>query len=708
MGPALRNEFPEVELAARFLFPEYVVKYKDNISTEKATFTDPDFLKMFSFNLLMGNPDQVLRDKNTIIVSEDIARKYFGDNNPIGKQVTIIRIGKSYKFTINGVIENAPENSSIQYDILLPFEKLRDFLDESYFSNWGLFSVRTYVQLHASSQVEAVNSKLPVLKKKYIDESKTNYYLQPLPDIHFAATVQATMTPTSSITYSYILAGITLLILLIASFNSMNISTVLASMRYKEIGVRKVMGAFRSHIIIQFCCETVVLTIVAFILGIFLAELFLPIFNSLANITLKFDYLDKWYSAGWAIIFILSIGILPGIFPAFLLSRYPPADLYQRRQITSNKSYFSRSLITIQFGLSIFLIICTLVMSHQLNYLKTRNLGFNDKQIIVLPFHGGNSQQTLDTYRTELNQYTNIINVSGAISCPGGSFHIAKAMSGNSSLSTTHIKIDYDFLETFGITLKEGRNFSRSIHSDTTKAIIINEAFANHLGWHSAIGKKVIIEWMGWELEVIGVIKDFHYTSLHEKIGPLVFYLDPYVPVYNFFVKIKPEEIPQTLALLKSKWHQVAPDHPFEYFFLDQKFDQLYRSEERWNTIVKYSSILAVFIACFGLFGLSALVITKRTKEIGIRKVVGATVNGIILLLSKEFTKWIVLANIFAWPCAYFAMNHWLQNFAYKVEIGSWEFILAGGLALLIALLTVSSQAIKAALANPVEALRYE
>ena len=493
MGPAFRNEFPEVELAVRFLFTEYVVKYKDNIFTENATFTDLDFFKMFSFNLLMGNPDQVLRDKNTIIVSEDIARKYFGKSNPIGKQVTIIRFGKSYEFTINGVIENAPENSSIQYDILFPFAKLRDFLDESYFSNWGLFSVRTYIQLHASSQVEAVNLKLPVLKKKYIDESKTNYYLQPLPDIHFAATVQATMTPTSSITYSYILAGITLLILLIASFNSMNISTVLASMRYKEIGVRKVMGAFRSHIIIQFCSETVILTFVAFILGIFLAELFLPIFNSLANITLKFDYLDKWYSAGWAIVFILSIGILSGIFPALLLSKYPPADLYQRRQITSNRSYFSRSIITIQFGLSIFLIICTLVMSNQLNYLKTRNLGFNDDQIVVLPFHGGNSQQTLDIYRTELNQYTNIINVSGAISYPGGSFHIAKAMSGNSSLSITHIKIDYDFLEKFGITLKEGRNFSRNIHSDTTKAIIINEAFANHLGWHSAIGKKVII-----------------------------------------------------------------------------------------------------------------------------------------------------------------------------------------------------------------------
>ncbi len=708
LATALKEEFPEVEYAARFLFPEYTVKYQDNIFTEKTTFTDPDFLKMFSFNLLMGNPDEVLKDKNTIILSENIARKYFGNNNPIGKHLTIIRFGVSHEFTVNGVIENPPENSSIQYDILVSFEKLRDFFDDDYFSNWGLFSVRTYVQLSISSQIEVVTSKIPSLIKKYSEESGGDYNLHPLPDIHFAATVQATMTPTSSITYSYILAGITLLILLIASFNSMNISTVLASMRYKEIGVRKVMGAVRSQIIIQFCCETVILTLVAFILGIFLAELFLPIFNSLAEKTLKINYFDNWFSSCWAIVFILSIGILSSIFPALLFSKYPPADLYQRRQLIGGRSYFSRSLMMIQFGLSIFLIVCTLVMSNQLDFLKTRNLGFNDEQIVVLPFHGGNSQQTLDNYRTELKQYGDIINVTGAIAYPGGRFHMAKAMSGNSSLSINHVKIDYDFLETFGIRLKEGRNFSRNIPSDTTKAIIINEAFANRLGWYTAIGKKVIIEWMGWELEVIGVIEDFHYTSLHEKIGPLAFYLDPYVPLDFIFVKIRPEEISQTLALLKTKWHEVAPNHPFDYFFLDQKFDQLYRSEERWSTIVQYSSILAVFIACFGLFGLSALVMTKRTKEIGIRKVVGASVRGIVLMISKEFTKWILLANIIAWPCAYYAMDRWLQNFAYKIDISWWTFVLAGGIGLVIALLVVSFQAVKTAVVNPVESLHYE
>jgi putative ABC transport system permease protein len=708
LAPALTKEFPEIKYATRFLFSGYTVKYQDNLFTENVTFTDPDFLEMFSFHLIRGNPDEALRDKNTIIISEDIAEKYFSNINPIEKQLTIIRYGVSHSFTVNGVIENPPENSSIQYDIVVSFEKLRDFYGDDYFSNWGLHSVRTYVQLSISSQTEVVISKFPSLIKKYHEEGGTKYSLQPLPDIHFASTVEETMTPASSMTYSYILAGISLLILLIASFNSMNISTALASMRYKEVGVRKVLGAARKQIIIQLCSETVILASIAFILGILLAELFLPTFNSLAEKTLKFRFVENWYSFIWAIVFILGIGLLSGLFPSVLLSKYPPADLYQRKQMIGGRSAFSRSSIMVQFGLSIFLIVCTLVMSDQLKYLKNRNLGFNQNQIVVIPYRGVSSQQMLDTYRAELNKFGSIINISGAYSYPAGYFHDAKATSGNSSLSINHCKIDYDFLETFGITLKEGRNFSRTILSDTTAAIIINEAVVNRMGWKSGIGKKMIIEWMGWEVEVIGVVEDFHYASLYEKIDPLVFYLDPFVPLEYFFVKTNPEDISQILELLKDKWKQIVPDQPFDYFFLDEKFDQFYRSEERWSTMVTYSSFLAVFIACFGLFGFSALIMAKRTKEIGIRKVVGASVKSLFLMLTKEFNKWILMANIIAWPVAYYAMDLWLQNFAYKIELSWWTFAIAGCLGFFIALVVVGLQAIKTAIANPVEALRYE
>ena len=708
LATALKEEFPEVEYVTRFLFSEYTLKYKENIFTESVTFTDPDFFNIFSFNLIRGNPNEVLKDKNTILLSEKIARKYFGKSNPIGKQITLIRFGIPYDFTIEGIIEDTPVNSSIQYNILIPFEKLRDFLGENYLSNWGQYSVRTFIQLHDSAQEGMLTSKLPTLIKKYEEENGSAFSLQSLSDVHFSGSVQETMAPSSSLTYSYILGGITLLILLIASFNSMNISTTLASTRYKEIGVRKVMGAFRNQIIIQLCLETVIVSSVAFVLGIFLVELVLPTFNSLAEKTLKLEYFVRWYSFIWAGAFILFIGFLSGIFPSVLLSKFPPADLYQRKQLIGGRSSFSRSSIMIQFGLSIFLIVCTLVMSDQLEYLKMRNLGFKADQIIAIPYRGKNSQQTLDTYRTNLNQYTSVLNVSGAYSYPGGAYHTANATSDDKEISINHIKVDYDFLETFGITLKKGRNFSRNIFSDTTRAVIINEAIANRLGGELAIGKKMIIDWMGWEVKVIGIIENFHYASLHERIGPLVLYLDPFVPLDYFFVRIKPTDISQTLGILKDKWYRIVPDHPFEYFYLDQKFAEFYRSEERWSTIVKYSSIFAVFIACFGLFGLSALTMAKRTKEIGIRKVVGASVNSLITMLSKEFTRWIILANIIAWPIAYYVMDIWLRNFAYKINISWWSFVLAGSIGLVIALSVVGFQALKTIRENPIEALRYE
>jgi putative ABC transport system permease protein len=708
LGPVLKHEFPEVEYAARFLFPEYNVKYQDNIFTEKVTFTDPDFLRIFSFHLLMGNPDQLLKEKNTIVISDALARKYFGNSNPVGKQLTIIRFDEYFDFTVSGVIENPPDNSSIQFDILVPFEKLQDFLEEDYFSNWDLFSVCTFIQLYESAQAGLFNSKITSLIKKYHAENEIDYYLQPLPDIHFASTVQASMTPASSITYSYILGGITLLILLIASFNSMNIATALISMRYREIGVRRAIGAFRSQIIFQFYTETVIITTLAFILSLLFAELFLPIFNSLTDKTLTLGIINHWTFWGLAIVAIGILSFLSSLSPSLLLTKVQPADLYEHRQFAGNGRYFSRWLITIQFSLSIFLIICTFVMSNQLYFLKTKNLGFNDEQIVVIPFHNGQSQQMLDTYRTKLSSYTSIINISGAISYPGGNFHRTRVTCENIELSVTHIKTDYDFLNTFGITLKEGRNFSKDVATDTTQAVIINETFSDRMGWTSALGKKVVIDWMGSEAEIIGVTKDFHYQTLHEKIEPLVFYLDPFVPLYYFFVKIKPEGISQTLVLLKTQWQAVVTDHPFEFFFLNKKIDQQYHTEERWGTIVKYSSVLAVFVACFGLFGLSALLMTKRSKEIGIRKVVGASSNQIVFIFSKEFTKWIILANIIAWPSAYYLMDYWLQNFAYKIDIDLWTFPIAGVVALFIAWITISSQTIKTAFENPVKSLRYE
>ena len=708
LAPALKTELPEVIFSTRFLSSHYTVKHQDNLFTERITFTDADFLEMFSFKVLQGNPDELLRDKNSAVISKNIAAKYYKNENPLGKELNIIRYGVLHSFTINGIIDDPPENSSIQYDILISFEKLRELFGEDYYAHWGLFSVHSYIQLSNQVNAENVNKKIQPLVKKYKENDRIIYSLQPLTDIHFASTVQETMAPASSMTYSYILAGITFLILLIAGFNSMNISTVLASLRYKEVGVRKVLGAARKQIIIQICSETVIITTLAFLIGILMAELFLPTFNTLAEKSLNFNYTDTLYFVIWAFVFILGIGLLSGFIPATLLSKYPPADLYRRNLGIGGRSVFSRASIVVQFGLSIFLITCTLVMSNQLDFIKTRNLGFNHDQIVVIPYRSTNSQQTLDTYRELLHKHSSILNVSGAYSYPAGSFHSASAKSKNSLLSINHTKIDYNFVDTFGMTLKEGRNFSRDIASDTTGAILINEAVVDHMGWKSPVGKKMVIDWMGWEVEVIGVIRNFHYASLYEKIEPLVFFLDPFVPLEYFFVKIKPENISQTLDLLGESWKQIVPDQPFEYFFLNEKFAQFYHSEERWSRIVTYSSVLAIFIACFGLFGLSALIMTRRTKEIGVRKVVGASIYHIIVSLSSEFTKWILMANVFAWPVGYIIMTNWLQNFTYRITIEWWIFFIAGFLTLMIALMTVIYHSVKTANVNPIQSLRYE
>ena len=708
LAPTLKAEFAEVSYSTRFLSANYTVKNQNDLFTERITFADADFIKMFSFNMLQGNPDEVLNDKNTAIISKHIAEKYYKDENPIGKQLNMIRYGTSHSFTINGIIDDPPENSSVKYDILISFEKLRELFGEDYFTNWGLFSVHSYLQLTNQANAEHVSTKISSLVKKYKETDRANYSLQPLSDVHFASTVQETMAPASNMTYSYILAGITLLILLIAGLNSMNISTVFASLRYKEVGVRKVLGAARKQIIIQICSETVIIATIAFLIGILLAEMFLPTFNKLAEKSLNVNYKDILYFVAWAIVFILGIGLLSGFIPATILSKYPPADLYRRNLGIGGKSLFSRTSIMVQFGLSILLITCTLIMSNQLDFIKTRNLGFNHNQIVVLPYRSTNSQQTLDTYREFLSKYSSILHVSGAYSFPAGSFHNANAKSENSSISINHNKVDYDFVDTFGMTLKEGRNFSRDIASDTTGAILINEAVVDRMGWKSPVGKKMVIEWMGWEVEVIGVLKNFHYASLYEKIEPLVFFLDPFVPLEYFFVKIKPENIAHTLDILGESWKQIVPDQPFEYFFLDEKFAQFYQSEERWSRIVTYSSVLAIFIACFGLFGLSALIMTRRTKEIGIRKVVGASIYHIVMSLSSEFTKWIIMANVIAWPIAFYIMDLWLQNFAYKTAMSWWMFFFATCIGMFIALGVVSFQAIKTAKTNPVESLRYE
>ena len=710
LGPAMKGDLPEVEFATRFSTRGSVVKYQDKTFKETLTFADHDVFKMFSFPLLRGRAKEILSNKNSIVITEDVARKYFGDINPLGKRFSINIDEQFEDFIVSGVVERIPDNSSIKFDFIVPFEKLKDFVRESYFSNWGLFSLRTFVQLNELSDANDVNNKLPIFIKKYVDNSRGEYVLQPLENIHFGHNIEAGMLESSNIVYSYILIGIAFLILLIASVNFINISLVNSSIRYKEIGLRKVVGATSFQLIKQFLFETLFMSTIAFAIGIILAELFLPSFNSLIDKSLNINYTGSWYSIFCVIAFILLVGILSGTYPALFLSKYQPVETIKGKQKLGRKNPVTRSLVVFQFVISIFLIVATGIIMQQLDYMKNKNLGFDSKHVLVLPVGRADGRHMFDILRNELNQYNSILNIAGANAFPGGGYNGTSVKTVDGTHHVNIALIDYNFLECFDINLKEGRNFSKAMVLDGKHSVIINETLLKNFGWESATGKKLVIDdWAGLrDVNVIGVVENFHFTSLHKEIEPLVFYVNPDIDIHYIFVKIKSKNMAETIALLKEQWQKITPDNPFKYFFMQEEFNQLYRTEEQWGQIAKYSSLLAIVITCFGLFGLSALLITKRTKEIGIRKVLGASISSIVLLLSKEFTKWVLIANLIAWAIAYYTMNKWLQNFAYRINIGWWVFLLAGTLAMVIALLTVSYQAIRAAAANPVKALRYE
>jgi putative ABC transport system permease protein len=443
----------------------------------------------------------------------------------------------------------------------------------------------------------------------------------------------------------------------------------------------------------------------ALLLGIVLAEIFLPTFSRLANKQLVLNYAASWITLLAILALTWLAGLIAGSYPALVLSRLKPVEILQSKLKIGGSGVLTKALVVTQFALSIFLIVSMMIMRDQVQFFKTTDLGYNDRQLVLIPTRSDNGEQLLETYRSELARDNRILSVSGSL---GGESNTDVEAEGL-KFRTTHYRIDYDYLKTFGIELKAGRNFARDFATDRTSAVIVNETFVKKFGWEQPLGRQLTFEYGKIKNPtVVGVINDFHFASLHEEIRPLMLHLDPESSIDLVWVKISAVDIPATLAFLEDTWRQVAPNTPFRHEFLEDHNNRQYLAEERWSMIVSSAAIFAMLIACLGLFGLAALVVVRRTKEIGIRKVLGASIAGIVGLLSKDFAKLVVFANVIAWPAAYFVMNKWLQDFAYRIHLGVWTFLGAGILALGIALLTISFQAIKSALANPVEALRYE
>ncbi|MGH7493758.1 MAG: ABC transporter permease [bacterium] len=715
---ALHKDFPEIEQVARFhkmgWGEKRVVAHGENrFYEERFFFADSNVFKIFSFPFVAGNPARALTEPNTAVITARLAQKYFGHENPLGNVLALdpYNDGKFIDLKITGVLRDLPSYSHIQFDILASFASATGRTQ-----GWGFDPVFTYALLAENASATALQDKFPDFLKKYMgQEPWYSLSLQPLRDIRLHSSLRAELEPNGDIAYVYLFSAIAFFVLLIACINFMNLATARSTQRAKEVGIRKVVGAQRQQLVRQFLGEAILLNLVALILAVVLVESLLPVFSALSGKAMAVRSLDTLPLLGGVIGLALLAGIFSGSYPAFFLSALQPVRVLKGGSSGSkNTARLRQGLVAFQFAISIVLIACTVIVHDQMNYMRAKNLGFQKSQILVLPLNE-EVRRNYSALRAEWLREGIVQNVTMTEQVPAKAGNgSGYRLEGQAEIEGVHrFFVDAHFGATYGIEMAAGRDFSESIRTDAEEAFLVNEAFARSSGWQSseqALGKSVTMYHMDLEKSgrIVGVTKDFHLFSFRENTTPLLLTIMP-ADYFNFIsVRIVPAHLPSALAHLEKIWKAFAPSYPFDYYFLDQDFARLHRADEQLGQVFVYFAGLAIAVACLGLFGLAAFSAEQRTKEIGVRKVLGASVRQILLLFSRDFTKLILIAFVLAAPLAYFGMQRWLQAFVFRVTPGPGVFLLSGGLALLIAWLTVSFQALKAALANPVEALRYE
>ncbi len=719
MGPTLAADYHEVEQAVRLLpwFDDVLMTVDElTLKVPDVVIADSNFFAVFDFALVQGDPSTALAKPLSLVLSKSTARRFFGEENALGRTVHGFR---DQLYTVTGVIEDAPENSHLQYKALISWSSTVPgvgALNMPWLNRWITQVNFTYLLLRENAGPGIFEQKLKTFMQKYMPEQADQYelYLQPFRDIYLnSADIRYTgKNKVGNQVYVYVFSAIAVLILVIACINFINLATAQATKRAREVGMRKVLGGQRKQLVAQFLGESMLFSFLALLVALGLVELLLPQVNGFVDKNLQLGLVSSP-----AVLLILSagvgfVGLAAGSYPAFMLSGYQPLETIKDTSPGDRKSGFARKvLVTAQFAISMILIVATVVVFKQMHFVHSKNLGFEKEQLVVLPVGNTDIAEQFDAFKNEVLRHPNILQAAGSNSYPGEeamSFGIRPEGIPEDEQWTAHaIRVDdYNFLDTYKLEMAAGRYFSPQFGTDASNGVVINEALARSLGWKDAIGKRLDIRGELQDGRVIGVVKDFHMRSLHHNIEPLILYYA--IRHENLSLRIGTDDIPGTISFLQEKWREFEPRHPFEYQFLDQKFDRLYHSETKLLQIFGMFAGLAIFIACLGLLGLAAFTAQQRTKEIGIRKVLGSSVTGIVGLLSKDFVKLVLLANVIAWPVAWYVMHKWLQDFAYRIDIGWWTFALAGVLALVIALLTVSTQAVKAALANPVESLRYE
>ena len=725
LGETMVSDFPEVIKSAR-LVPndKMLIRYKDNVFNETRFYwADSSIFDVFTIPFIKGNPKTALNEPHTIVLTEKLAKKYFGKEDPIDK---IMNMEDGTAYTVRGVIKDCPANSHFHYDM---FASLSSWGGAERSTFWVSNNFYTYIVLKKGASASGLQKKLPGFAAKYagpqlqqllgitFDEAKKRGYnygfiMQPLLSIHLHSHLDYEIEANSDVSYVYIFSVVAAFILLIACINFMNLTTARSSTRSKEVGIRKVLGSNKAKLVKQFLAESILLTFFAVLIAVALVEIFLPAFSEFAGKNLHTDYFDNLIAVPALIITVLVVGLLAGSYPAFFLSSFQPVKTLKGKSGNAKSSWLRSGLVVFQFAITIILFASTFIVYNQMQFVQNKKLGFNKEHVLVIQ-RAWALEDHSQAFKDELLKNTNIVSASNSNNLPGKMFSSTVFKPEDAPQSQQYplynMSADYNFAKTLGLQLSAGRYFSRESTTDTS-AVILNEEAVKLMGLKDPVGKRLMMpirDYTNRILTIIGVLKDFHYESLHQPIRPLAILYNPKQTAY-LPIRIRPENTSRTISFIEDEWKKFVPGKPFEYFFLDENFNNLYQSEQKTEQIFTVFSVLAILIASLGLFGLTIFTVERRIKEIGIRKVLGASIFTIVFLISKEFLKWVLIANIIAWPVAYYFMSNWLDNFAYHAAITVWVFVLSGIIALVIALITVSSQTIKAATANPVKSLRYE
>ncbi len=720
---AIKRDFPEVRSYSRIdRFEENTFLAIDDkkFYVDGLYFVDTAFLDVFTFELLRGDPATALAEPYSLVMTEEMARKYFGEEDPMGK---VLRLNDQASMKVTGVLKDIPSNTHMKFTMLGSLSTLmRELGEDRYKENWGSIFLHSYIRLHHGTDASAFGEKIrPVIRDAFGEEAEEYNielvpYLQPVASIHLHSNLLAELEPNSDISYIYIFSAIAIFILVIACINFMNLSTARASRRSREVGMRKVAGATREQLVWQFLSESLLLSFISMILAFVMVEALLPVFSNLTGLGLE-PYFHRPFTILVVFVLAIFVGFFAGAYPAFVLSSFQPiraikGELYAGMK----KSVLRNVLVVLQFSISISLLVSTWLIYKQMNYISEKKMGFDQENLVVIPLKADRLKEQGRSLKGEFGQLPVVKLISLTSSTPGkgidGNGYCPEGIDSKSPWIIYTFRADYDFTDVFDMKIKDGRKLSKEYGTDTMAAVI-NEALVKKLGWEDPVGKKIYNfgndDSVRTYLTVVGVVEDFHFKSLHDAIEPSLIILDRDEPDF-LVIRLNPGNTGNSIEQLRQKWEEMEQAFPFDYYFIKEEYQDLYKSEQKMADLFITFTILAMLIACLGLFGLALFSIGQRSREIGIRKILGASVPGLLYRLSLEFTKWILLSALIAWPVAYFLVDNWLRSFAYRIEVLDypWIFIVSALIALAIAMITIVYQAYRAATRDPVDAVKWE